>query len=206
MRLFLAFASIVALASLAVADEKPVEIPLKEVWAANMPDTRSVSELEPGEAFGKSRHKFGPMTRDIFDALHMRKYVDNDGKITKPAGPGFAVSGSGIEALRNAHAVFTGKAKPAHVTGDATLVFYSISWGVYVHLGEIERNGKEVTVGFHFVKHPTLMPSTHFALIPVGKLPVGKYRVNIEQEKSVHPYSADLAQRIVCKSFEFEVK
>ena len=40
MRLFFALAMLSA--SLAVAEEQPVEIPLKDVWAVNMPGTRAI--------------------------------------------------------------------------------------------------------------------------------------------------------------------
>jgi hypothetical protein len=216
--LYLAIAA-TGLCSAFVVGEEPkdaiVEIPLKEIWALNVPGTRKIEELEPGAIVGAGRFKYGPITERIVDALQLHRHTEIGGKI-KPADDGFAVSGSDLAALRVAQAVLTGKTKPPEsVSGEVTLVFYSLSAGVYVYLDAVEHKGNEISINYHFVTHPTANVTTHFALIPLGALPTGKYQATIKQgpTETDEPRldlsrfdEAAVARDIVCKPFSFEVK
>ena len=95
-----------------------------------------------------------------------------------------------------------------------SLVFFSYQYGPYVHLHKVTRRGNLINVRYQFVPHKTEEVTEHFALIPIGKLAAGKVRVEIIQSpmepkfvkagwKDIKP---DIASRIVCGSFSFDVK
>jgi hypothetical protein len=178
-------------------------IPLKDIWAHNMPGTREVTELEAGNAAGLLFEQIG-------GAL---KFIPKGQTVAK----GFAVAGTDKEALRNAHAVLVNSKKlqqsfPA--VNDFWLVFFSHSFGQYVHLDNVERSGTKIRVSYRFVPHETKQMSAHFAMIPLGKLSPGKYRVDIvrlplEQKYVAQGFKAIDRQweaRVVCQPFSFTVK
>ena len=132
-------------------------------------------------------------------------------------GPGFAVVGTGKDALNNAHAVITNAKKkrdpdrwlPANT--DLSLVFYSHMTGRYIWIKRIERNANAFTIKYQAVPHSTANVTMHFALIPIGKLSPGNFRVKFEElrsegaaEKAYAPLRD--ARRIVSDSFSFGVK
>jgi hypothetical protein len=198
-----------------------VEIPLKEVWALRMPNTRDITELEPAPI----GLRYGPLTDEIRYALGSKRDHDRsrNRKLTgyrdtafgpqpvysfpplKPVGKGFAVAGD--DPLREAHAVLFKDAKcPDMLTGPVTLVFYSMLAGSYVHLDKIERDGFTVTLTYHLEGHMTMESTSHFALIPLGELPPGKYSVNIQRQGPTWKNSDEIVEAIICKPFGFEVK
>jgi hypothetical protein len=190
-----------------------ITIPLKEIWAYDMPGTRHIRELEP-QAFERPK-RAGPLVRAIHAFLNQVSPSE-----FRP-GPGFAVQGTGIEALRRAKAVLADKEKPVQVLSaadDVTLVFFARSGGVYLHIDEVKRDGTSVSIKYHFVAHLTTDRTTHFALIPMGKLTPGKYHVSLVQlpptteppsSKLIDkpkPPDAEWVSRIVCSPFKFDVK
>src|SRR5688572_14501972 len=76
------------------AQPKARLIPLKEIWANRMPDTRDIRELDP----------VNPLVLEIEKAIGFPPQDE--------AQRGFAVEGEGLEALRAAHAIFVDKTKP----------------------------------------------------------------------------------------------
>jgi hypothetical protein len=212
----------VSSATAAPPENGAVEIPLKEVWALEMPGTRDITELEPPPVgIG-----YGPITDEIrryaLGSKRFREQIKNR-KILgyqntafgprpiysvpplKPAGQGFAVPGD--NSLREAHAVLAKDAKPPEVlTGPVTLVFYALRAGSYVHLDKIERDGFTITLTYHLQGHMTTDSTSHFALIPLGQLPPGKYAVKIERQGETWKNSQEIVDAIICKSFQFEVK
>jgi hypothetical protein len=184
-----------------------VQIPLKSIWAHGMPRTRDVRELEMDAIPPNQR---APLSDDIGGALEFIPQGQTTAK-------GFAVVGtSEKDALSNAHAVFANKQKaPQFFSTDANIfvVFFSHSFGQYVHLDKVERREKTIKIAYHFVPHETKQMTAHFALIPLGKLPVGKYRVDIvrlplEQkyvEKGFKSVDSQWNNRAVCLPFSFEI-
>jgi hypothetical protein len=209
MRLFFALAMLSA--SLAVAEEKPVEIPLKEVWAEAMPGTRNVRELQRVPETNSNEELYRRSLVEQFKRP-LRKGLPPD-----RADKGFAVPGNGLEALKRATDVITQKSeRPKSLSKDdfATVVFFSHSAGSYVRLDSVERSGPIITIKWHFLTHATLDMSAHFALIPLGKLSPGKYEVKIvelplktgDRVVGYQPFDPKLVQRIVCQPFSFTVK
>ena len=87
-----------------VGDPEPMVIPLEEIWAYRMPETRNVEKLG------------GKLVLDIRREVG---FPSDD----KNARPGFAVPGTGLEAaLRSAHSVFTEKNEPCETFPQETSV------------------------------------------------------------------------------------
>ncbi len=194
----------------ALAEEAPVVIPLKEIWAEDMPGTRNVRELEkvPPKLSNEElfRHSLVEQVK-----LPLRK------GLPKAAGNGFAVAGTGLEALRGARDVLTNnKHRPGKLPRDdeLSLIFYSYSVGTYVHLVSVDREKHVFTIKWRFVSHATLEATAHFALIPAGRLEPGTYNVNVVQlplrtgDRAARSRAIEksLVERIVCQPFSFEIK
>lgn len=189
-----------------------VTIPLDEIWAYEMPGTRSVRRLEPQQNYVQLP-TLDELIRDSLVARiqHVLLNRPNDGK---SAGPAFVVSGHGKEALKNAADVITKKAEapgilPPNV--NLTLIFYSYSCGRYVWIDSVRRSTNQIVINYRFVSHRTNESTAHFALIPLGKLRKGIVQVEVKQ---LPPSSIDRfarvspmpdPKRVVCDSFSFQV-
>lgn len=196
----------------ATTDTDPIDIPLKEIWALNMPGTRNVRELEPVRenetALSKEERIRGSLVEHTRWSLNSNFWPPYGAK----AGRGFIVAARGVESLREAHAVLAERNEPREEfsTGEElTLVFYAYECARSIYLDSVSREGNTIRVRYHFDAHRTLRMSTHFALIPLGRLSAGKMRVRMERladtgnsERSIDPVSA---RRYVCDSFSFGV-
>lgn len=143
------------------SDSETITIPLDQIWAYDMPGTRDIAELESN---GNPHMEHGPVVLEIRRSLG----VVPKGHLAKV---GFAVVGEGMDALREAHAVFTEKRKPSQTlsTGsNISIVFFSHQSNPYVHLDKVERKDNTVDIYYHFVPHETMDTSEHLALIPLG--------------------------------------
>ncbi|OHB74841.1 MAG: hypothetical protein A2W31_06410 [Planctomycetes bacterium RBG_16_64_10] len=192
----------------ALADEsKTVAIPLDQIWAWRMPGTRDIGQLEPNKP---AKVACGPLVGEIRKALSA---TPANGKEAKP---GFAVLGTGLKALRGAHAVLVKNKNPQDTfpaNSEISVVFFSYQFGPYVHLEHVKRRDNVVDIAYEFVPHRTEEVTEHLALIPVGNLSSGKYyvkvdRASMEQKNAVQgfrPTTDTDARRIICHSFDFTV-
>src|SRR5436853_3199176 len=99
---WLSFLVAIAFAAVAIAgepDDKAMSIPLKDIWAFQMPGTKDVTKLEVAGKVIKGDADL-PLTSEIRASV-----------VRAAGGPGrgFAVLGTGSEALQDAHKVLTGK-------------------------------------------------------------------------------------------------
>lgn len=206
--------------SSAAEQNKPeaVEIPLDKIWAWDMPGTTSIRSLEP-ENFGDVlKGKSSAEQLRLQESSLLSETLVPLAKFSKArCGPGFAVKGTGKEALKNARAVLAGGesvSKSFTPQDEVSLVFFSRLFGAYVHLTEVKRAGNSVEIRYQFEPHLDSELTVNFALIPLGKLPVGKVDVKVirvpHDKKfdvmSVAPVSKENEARVVCKSFRFEVE
>jgi hypothetical protein len=177
-------------------DDKPVTIPLDQIWANRMPGTKKIGLLVEQE----------PRLTGIQNALG---FPPKDGE----AKPAFAVQGRGLDALREAHAVIVDEKKPRDTFpagNEVSVVFFTHETGPYVHLQKVERQKNNINIHYKFVPHEEEDTERHIALIPLGKLADGNYSVNIirskksEGSKSRQP-SDEYAQRVVSRPFSFTV-
>lgn len=190
--------TLTAIAILLSATSGASEIPLKNIYALNIPGT---IELEAGIYEDSRSTATNILVGDIAKALPFLPE-------TSQPRPGFAVVGTGKKAIRAAHAVLAKNgAVRQTLPSDTELsaVFFSYEVGSYVELVKVLATRNGITIQYRFVAHDTKDMSHHFALIPIGCFNRGKVSLKIEQvdEKG---NSVDTRWQPVSKSFTFEVR
>lgn len=156
-----------------------IEIPLDQISA--WPRMRGTLRFggERPDATVEYQRDWRPLLVDIYRALP--KWAQKEGSES----PGFAVVGTGLEAVRQMHAVLVERqpSRQSFQVGDEiSLVFFSYKPSPSTHLHRVDCVGNRVEVRYRFESgHP---PRTEtrlkgcFALIPLGKLEAGEYHVN----------------------------
>jgi hypothetical protein len=98
-------------------------------------------------------------------------------------GEGMAVQGEGREALDNLYRTRVEKQERSEVPAGTpvSLAFYTGGTGWLIHLQRVTRQGNTFTIQYRTIPYHEAESSSHLALIPVGKLPSGKYRVKVEK-------------------------
>jgi hypothetical protein len=145
-----------------------VEIPLSEVWAYRMHDTKQLEDATDSLT-GKDIAPEGIVLRSILQRLREAEVQD--------AGVGFAVQGVGLEALKNAHKVIVEGDTPveSHQIGKpCSVVFYSHMFPEYVQIRRIEQHQQRLRVEYWFEPHATKELTSHLALIPIDTSLPGK--------------------------------
>ncbi len=177
-----------------------VTIPLDQIWAYQMPGTKDIRELEPER---------GAIVGDIGRSLYR---VPPRGD---KAEAGFAVLGTGLEALRGVRAVMVEGKEPSKsfpVGSEVSVVFFSHAFGYGVHIYKVERRGNNVKVRYQFVPHRTKVMTVHFALIPLNELAPGQVRVEIirspmdDKYRGFKPPDSASQSRVVSQSFRFVIE
>jgi hypothetical protein len=195
-------------------------IPLDQIWAYEMPGTRDVRELEPdnfGVRIRNLRSAEQAIKKDESLTYQLRNLLGR-AKFDEQALPGFAVLGSGKEALRHAHAVLVKGQKPRKEFppgSEISLVFFSKVFDYYVHLDNVKQRGTRITTSYFIVPHRG-DPTAHFALIPLGELRAGGWQVHFVRspltkakstEANVFPEpDAAWDSIVVCRPFRFVVE
>lgn len=189
-------------------DFETVTVPLDKIWAYNMPGTRDIQDLCKKDEPAKGQSLFARLTEA--SVLRMDKLK---GKPTPR--PGFAVVGSDLEALRGAHAVLAeAKESRSDFPSDSeiTLVFFSEPISAHVHVRKVDRHGSDIEISYALDPYVERRVSTAFAMIPVGKLPDGTFKVSMRplgRTKLLEYEDKDRDERwgrdYVCKSFSFVV-
>lgn len=206
----LAIAVLLLCYSIGHAEEKMVEIPLTEIWSTNQGRMWAVDEPVT-KYFGQVLKNDSPnqlLLTDISKAL-------SSGAKDK-ADPAFAVEGEDREALRNAHAVLTGKQeRPTSLSTDknVSIAFFALESGYYISITDAQKQGDTIRIKYEFIPHITDNVSSSLSLIPLGKLSVGHYQVEIDHEPFEKRFAKfgksgphKSALESVSKSFEFDVK
>jgi hypothetical protein len=187
-----------------------------------MPGTRDVRELEPEVEAAKERLKTLPAVEmeEQFMQLMNRSLIWQIRKSLQPgskrAAPGFAVSSPEPELLQAVRDVLTGETKRTDgFTGgsDITVVFFSRSMQMHVHIYHVERRANVIEIHYRFAPYEETYVSEHFALIPLGKLPSGIYLVKVVQgpleqeyvDAGYKPKTLAKAAKFVSQSFKFGV-
>jgi hypothetical protein len=196
-------------ASDAIAAKDPgdvVKTPLNTIWAYAMPGTRDIHELEKTALSAKQAASLDNQIGNVLQFLPK----------SKTTAKGFAVAGTEKEALSKALSAFIKKQQPRQAfpaNAQVIVFFFSHSFGQYVHLNDVERREKTIKIVYRFVPHKTKQLTAHYALIPLGKLPIGKYRVDIVRLPLEQKYvnqgfksvDSQWGNRVVCQPFSFEV-
>jgi hypothetical protein len=184
------------------ADNATSEIPLMEIWGFRIPGTHELRTTRDAE-----------IVRQI---QAIQRALPTAGTKTAGVPSGFAVLGTGKEALRAARAVIADGKQPSEsfpAGSDISLVFFSYKFGSYVHLKKVIRRDHDITIEYVFVPHATKEMSEHFALIPLLNCPEGRIRVEVEQMPSdvlqiqnseLRHVDPEIFRKVVCKSFSFK--
>lgn len=206
------FFIVALLATSAHADE----IPLKDIWASDMPGTTDVRDLEPVN--------HGPKAKDLPVEERQRRNLNSKVQkierhlrnLDKPIGQGFAVPSTAEKSLEQAFEVLVENAKPKDAFStkdDISIVFFTVPVSRYVYIKGVERNGNTIHIQLDIVLHTTKELTNHFALIPIGKLPAGNYQVELEILPLAKEYAGLNVRQVdqkwmdshVCKEFSFSV-
>ncbi len=201
------------------SSSQTVVIPLDEVWTNEMPGTRNVFDLEPtpgSKRWATLSQEERTRPRKLLWEPIVNSLMERAGK-RETIGAGFAVKSNDLEALRAAHGVLVDGKEPREsfaVGSDVTLVFFSYpSDGYHIHLKRIERHDDEIAIQYDLKPYFERYLSMGFALIPLGKLPVGKYRC-IPTQIAMEPRFAAMVKKsldedwsfqFVCKPFFFSI-
>jgi hypothetical protein len=185
-------------------------IPLKEVWANGMRGTRDIQELE--------REQFKLTGKAFVDAI-LTSLIDSsrwerDGGSARPA---FAVLGKDAEALRGAHAVLVEGQKPkqSFSPDDAvSVVFFAYGFsGRHVSIRNVRRDDTSIAIQYASDRYFERHRSPRIALISIGRLVSGTYRVEIVQRPMDKRFiklgfetdNSNWSRQFVCQSFSFSV-
>jgi hypothetical protein len=197
-----------------------VLIPLNRIWGYQMPGTREIQALEPN-AFGEMAQRLPPTERErrVSESLisQLAERLSTHSNKQQQAQPGFAVLGSGIEALREAHAVLVKNEKPRDrfpYRSDVSLVFFSYSSSYYAHLKRVKLRVQTIDIEYQMVPHKTREMTVHFAIIPLGNMASGSFSVHVDQlpldsefvDGGFRSITSDEADVIICHPFSFSVK
>lgn len=216
-----AFVSAIALTAVSAFGDPPNVVPLDQIWALDMPGTRDVRELEPDNFGDKVRElpadeQFRLLDESLTEQIDKTlrpPHIVAPGPVKEPEPKnGFAVSGIGVEALQNAKAVLCKTVQPNEkfdTTTPISVVFTSNQSVRYAHLVRVTRTDNVVEIQYRSIPHESRDLTSHFALIPLGKLLAGEYRVNVtrlpESDNRETAKNSVGTGRNVSKSFSFEV-
>jgi hypothetical protein len=207
--------------AMANADESE-QIPLDAIWAYNLPGTRDIEEL--------AQHDDAKLLESIFQSWKTRADRLENHDMARPS---FAVSGRGPAALRAVHAVLAEGTKPRTAFSpdeEVTIVLFSEpAWDNHVRIEEVARLGDRVVIRYWLEQHvESREESMNLALIPLGKLPVGEYSLELKQlprkqksiqfkienprpgrknfvELGVPSLNAEWSRRFLSKPFSFQI-
>ena len=190
-------------------------IPLKKIWATQIPGTLNIHLLEqdyfestarkPSEQEGSLCHQMFMTILDQFDE-------------NQPTAPGFAVAGTGYVALAAAKEIVVEQDKIPSQTFSAgtevTLFFFTGISRLGLQLKDVRQSKGTVTLRYHYPwfnpQGPIdAMSKVYFALIPLGKPSAGNIVVNIVESptKNKHDWlTYQSPEEYVCKSFAFTIE
>jgi len=182
-----------------VAPSKDKTVPLKEIWALRMPNTRDIRKLDPPKQ---------PNADTAISRINEILVINSSRGIK--SGKCFLVLGDGKQALLNAADILAGKKtipKTMPSGEPLTLFFYSQPAPGYVHIDSARREESALKLNYKVIVHQTAESTVHFALVPIGKLLAGKFKVDINELKPPTPYrNIKKAERAVCDPCTFIIK
>lgn len=190
------------------ADEESRVISLEEIWAYEMPITRTLEDLTKAIDM-----------RLMALVLELSYERAEQLRFKNVARPGFAVSGSGRSALHAALAVLidsNARRTEFSANDEVTLVFHSEPISKYrAQIRQVSLTDNRVEIQYELQQDIGGGNFTNFALIPLGQLPVGDYRVEMRQnardlkpveiKMGFKPLDHEWANNFLCKPFGFTV-
>ncbi len=222
--------SLIFVTAAAANEESVVTIPLDQIWALDMPGTRDIGEYDfshdDPRIKGRDRLTEGrgiterlrsqlwlkPPRHNALPALLLRQSPrTNLLQILRVAGPAINKKETIVRARFEQ---LSERFQTPRNGFRFSLFFYSHPSTYHVELVKVERRGFEINIQYRFVPGYSTESSVHWALIPLGELPAGDYRVNITKlpmaqnflDSGFEPVSEERKNRIVCQSHDFHVR
>lgn len=176
------------------SDSEKITIPLDDIWTNTSVGPKRLRDLEPDlliyrdtpekikqystpEAIAEVRRRAAKesLVLPIERAMQSRP-------IGEKVGPSFAVEGIGRESRRGIYDVLVKGEKPKESfteDTDLSLVFFTSKKQPSVILDQVTKKGKVIEIRYVLVPSGLGAMTGQFALIPLGKLSAGEYRVDI---------------------------
>lgn len=185
--------------------EEPIEIPLSEIWALDMPGAHNVYELAPEDA----RREFNELLKEVKQQLYK---LPRDGSAMPEA---FAYAGGPargpqllLDRLRNKTT-----AKSVVTQGDPIFVMIFSGNDVrYFRFAGAAWKENTLEIMCEFIPHRTRNESVHFAILPIGNLPPGTYSLTFKHKPlpATSPYAdsepgGPLLLKVVCQPSTLQV-
>jgi len=194
-------------------------IPLNTIWGHMIPGTQSIRLLESEHLKKLSEQERADiqdssLVKQIYMAI---KRQEN----RQPIGPGFAVVGSGYEALRAVSEIMERDQIPPQifpVGTEVSLFFFTRSMGPGFQMKKVRQSKEAVSICYQLVPDDApgviLLASTrYFAVMSLGKPAAGNHAVNmIEQPTKRKRGKYDRrtfelpTEKIICRSFTFAIE
>jgi hypothetical protein len=161
------------------SSDKTTAIPLDRIWAYKMPGTRDIKSLSKNVPADELDMRLLNAALELsYERAERMKFKD-------VARPGFAIPGNGRTALHTALAVFIdwgARRNELSSADELTIAFFSEPISRYaVQIRQVTRKDNVIEIQYELVPDTDRGSHVNFALIPIGKLPVGTYRVELRQ-------------------------
>lgn len=181
-----------------------IDIPLASIWGSGMPGTIDIQEINSDHDDVRES-----VLNAIRKAHSMRKIWDKAGK-------GFAVAGTGKQALEQVAMIVTGRKLTRSNFSpdeDINLFLFTRSGGTIVRLDRITRDGHQIRVEYHFGSRNDVGTPLTFALVPLGKLDKGRYSVEMIMKppqpapmNTFQAISPNHLETVLSQNFSFSVQ
>jgi len=200
-----------------------VLIPLDQIWALDMPGTRDISKYDFSQDDPRLKGRIStellrntlrikPPKQDALPAILLRQ-SDRTNLYQM-----LRVAGTTINEKDTMHRVRFQQIHDRFLLPPTdnrfSLFFYTHPSAYRVELAKVERRGLEIDIQYRFAPRFSAESSVHWALIPLGELPAGDYRVNITKlpmeqkflDAGFYPVSEEETKRIVCQPADFYIR
>jgi hypothetical protein len=160
-------------------------IPLRKVWALDMPGTRQMSRTQRGDPPSYESSE-GGLVAEIVRALNYPNRLNPKlrEKFMSFGTGSLVIAGRDMEALRGAHAVLVEGEEPRTFFRQDELLsvlFFTLPTGDFVHLSKAEQSGETVRIFYRLVPHKSKQTSVHVALVPITNPGSGHVQIKIKQ-------------------------
>ncbi len=214
-----------------LTDEPGRIIPLDKIWGHMISGAQDIRDLEP-DHFGPAVQELPGSERWRFHSSSLShqisQAIDRRSVKRQPIGPGFAVAGTGREALVAVKEIMEQDRMPSQTFPAGTevsLFFFTRDSGAHIGLNDVKQSSETVTIRYHIqvfmAPHQDEVVSTldlnrYFALIPFGKPAVGNYAVDVapslveevkeQYRRHYRGVNKEDLKKHVCQSFSFSIE
>ena len=187
--------------------ETSLVIPLEDIWAWNISGTKSLMTLTSVDP--SKKNKYWTYIEDVNQTLGP---VDQNNQSSR----GVVVKGTGLDALRNVHAIRT-KHQASEETikagSDISILFFMHAMSPNLQLKRVTVENYTIEIVYELVPRIDAGKTTHFALIPIQAVKEGQYQVKFTRSTSTETFDdvgisqlpIEVSELAVSKPFHFKV-